>query len=85
MEIYEREIHLRIIERRTPRAAFFRFNSFLALNFRDADGRRFFRKALVALYQNDNEVQKLVDDEVEALTLRLIDGLNFENNVKNLV
>jgi hypothetical protein len=84
MEKYEREINLEIIKRRTPRADFFRFNSFLALNFRDADGRRLFRRALVALYQNNDEVRNLIDDEVEALTLRLIDGLNFENNGKNL-
>jgi len=67
-----------------PRADFFRFHSYLVLNFRDRKGKRYFRDALVELYQNDTDFQKKVDAEVEALTTRLIEGLKFQNNLKLL-
>ncbi|MHA1231466.1 MAG: tagaturonate epimerase family protein [Candidatus Helarchaeota archaeon] len=66
------------------RADFFRYNSYLALNFRDESGERYFRNELVSLYNNDNELKSLIDKEVEELTDRLIHGLNFVNNSKLL-
>lgn len=66
---------------RHPRADFFRFNSYLALNIRDEDGKRYFREELVALVEGDAEFRAEFDREVEALTLRLIDGLGFANNL----
>ena len=84
MERYEEEVARGTRERRDPRAAFFRFNSFLALNLRDAKGTRRLRNALVALYRDDTEFRKLVDREVEKLTIRLLDGLKFGNNIEKL-
>jgi hypothetical protein len=66
------------------RADFFRYNSYLALNFRNKQGNRYFRNELVHLYQNDRKLKKIVDLEVEALTTRLIKGLNFSDNNKLL-
>lgn len=85
MEKYDEEVAGGIRERRSPRAAFFRFNSFLALNLRDAEGTRYLRDALVALYRDDTEFRKQVDREVEKLTIRLLDGLNFGNNIEKLM
>lgn len=84
IEGYERGIIRGTRKRRNPRATFFRFNSFLALNLRDAGGRRYFRDALVTLYRDDTKFHELVDHEVEKLTLRLIDGLKFVNNIEDL-
>ena len=66
------------------RADFFRYNSYLALNFRNKKGNRYFRDELIHLYQNDTKLKKLIDIEVENLTTRLIKGLKFSNN-KNLL
>ncbi len=63
-----------------PRAECFRYNSFLALNFRDQKGRRYYRERLIRLYLDDLKLKKQVDQEVEALTSRLIEGLKFANN-----
>jgi len=63
-----------------PRADAFRHHSFLALNIRDQKGRRYFRDRLVRLYTEDLKLKKQVDQEVEALTSRLIEGLEFSNN-----
>lgn len=67
-----------------PRASLFRYYSFLALNFRDKAGRRYFREEIVELYNTDNEFKSKVDEEVMRLTLRLIDGLRFEKNLEKL-
>lgn len=64
-----------------PRHDFFRFYSYLALAFRDQNNQRKYRKRLVELYQTDAEFRHHFDEECEALTLRLIDGLHFENNL----
>lgn len=66
------------------RADFFRYNSYLVLNFRNEHGNRYFRDELVQLYQNDTKLKKLIDIEVETLTTRLIRGLNFSDNNKLL-
>ncbi len=66
--------------RYNPRSDFFRFHSYLALNLRDSKGGRPFRQALVRLYQEDRELRKKVDKEVQALTGRLIRGLRFGHN-----
>lgn len=63
-----------------PRADCFRQYSFLALNFRDLKGRRYFRDRLIRLYTDDLKFRKHVDQEMEAMTSRLIDGLGFANN-----
>ncbi len=68
-----------------PRAQWFRYYSFLALNLRDKHGRRPFREALVEMYEGDTDFKATVDREVKALTLRLIDGLKFEGNISNTV
>jgi len=67
-----------------PRSDFFRFYSYLVLNFRNTEGKRYFRDALIELYQSDTDFHKKVDAEVEALTTRLIEGLKFQNNFKIL-
>ncbi|MGQ9469287.1 MAG: tagaturonate epimerase family protein [Nitrososphaerales archaeon] len=69
------------IEKRDPRAKFFRFNSYLALNLRNKRGVRHLRDGLVEVYEKRPELRKIVDQEVEKLTIRLIDGLHFNNNV----
>ena len=67
--------------KRDPRADFFRFNSYLALNLRDKRGKRYFRDALIALVKDNDGFRTRFDAEVEVLTLRLIDGLDFANNL----
>ncbi len=67
-----------------PRASLFRYYSFLALNLRDKAGRRYFREEIVELYESDPELKARVDKEVKELTLRLIDGLKFANNIEKL-
>ncbi|GAH83456.1 unnamed protein product, partial [marine sediment metagenome] len=67
--------------KRDPRADFFRFNSYLALNMRDEAGRRHFRDALASFVQDAPDFRGDFDREVEALTLRLIDGLAFADNL----
>ncbi len=81
LEKYDRAIARDATKKRDPRAEFFRFNSYLALNIRDEDGERYFRDALVELLARDGEFRAEFDAEVTALTLRLIDGLHFENNL----
>ncbi|MCD6359757.1 MAG: hypothetical protein J7M38_02760 [Armatimonadetes bacterium] len=81
MERYERAIARDAKKKRDPRADFFRFNSYLALNMRDDDGRRYFRDGLIELLKNDDDLRATFDDEVKALTLRLIDGLQFADNL----
>ncbi len=63
-----------------PRADAFRYHSFLALNFRDQKGRRYFRDRLIRLYNEDFKLKKQIDQEIEALTSRLVEGLHFQNN-----
>jgi len=63
-----------------PRAVVFRHNSFLSLNRRDPKGRRYFRERLIRLYAEDLKLRKQVDQEMEGLTSRLIEGLEFANN-----
>ncbi len=63
-----------------PRADAFRYHSFLALNFRDQKGRRYFRDRLIRLYNEDFKLKKQLDQEIEGLTSRLIEGLEFQNN-----
>ncbi len=80
LEKYDRAIKRNPKKKRDPRAHFFRFNSYLALNMRDERGRRYFRDALVELIEGDADLRERFDAEVAALTLRLIDGLHFEDN-----
>jgi tagaturonate epimerase len=63
-----------------PRADAFRYHSFLCLNFRDTRGRRYYRERLIRLYTEDLKLRKQIDQEIEYLTTRLIDGLQFSNN-----
>jgi hypothetical protein len=65
-----------------PRHDFFRFYSYLGLAFRDDQNRRKHRIALVELAESDREFSERFNEECEALTLRLIDGLHFENNLE---
>ncbi|MGD9497531.1 MAG: tagaturonate epimerase family protein [Armatimonadota bacterium] len=81
LEQYDRAVARDPSKRRDPRADFFRFNSYLALNLRDERGRRYLRDALVELVQGDADLRERFDAEVAALTLRLIDGLHFANNL----
>ena len=81
LEEYDRQIAHDPKMKRDPRADFFRFTSYLALNMRDENGKRYFREALVEFVQSDEAFRATHDHEVEALTLRLIDGLDFANNL----
>lgn len=67
--------------RRDPRADFFRFNSYLALNMRDEVGKRYFRDGIVNYVKADRAFKTRFDEEVKGLTLRLIDGLQLANNL----
>ncbi len=68
-------------KKRDPRADFFRFNSYLALNMRDEKGKRYFRDALVQYVKSDKAFRTEFDEQVQALTLRLIDGMDFTDNL----
>ncbi|RLE76275.1 MAG: hypothetical protein DRZ80_01325 [Thermoprotei archaeon] len=81
LELYEKEVSTGVREEKDSRADFFRYYSFIALNLRDSEDRRFLRESIVELYNEDVEFRERYDKEVEALTLRLIDGLKYENNV----
>jgi len=78
---YEDEVARGVRGERDPRSDMFRYYSFIALNLRDSLGRRYLREALVELYDEDEDFRKKYYQEVKALTLRLIDGLHFENNI----
>jgi len=78
---YDGQIARNPKRKRDPRADFFRFNSYLALNMRDDTGKRYFRDALVSYVKSDKDFKAKFDEEVEALTLRLIDGLEFADNL----
>lgn len=69
---------------KSPGEEFFRFNSYLALNFRDESGKRYIREGIINAYKEDEIFKELVDKEVEALTSRLIEGLNFQGNARYL-
>jgi len=69
---------------RDSRADFFRHYSFIALNLRDESGKRYLKEMLENVYEKDKEFKEAVDREVKALTLRLIDGLNFSNNMQEI-
>ncbi len=78
---YDRQVKRNPKKKRDPRADFFRFNSYLALNMRDEDGKRYFRDALVRFVTDNEQFKEQFDEEVKALTLRLIDGLQFADNL----
>jgi len=69
---------------KSPREDFFRFNSYLSLNFRDESGKRYIREGIINAYKEDEAFKELVDREVEALTSRLIKGLKFQGNARHL-
>ena len=77
---YDKDLASKKCKPRDPRADFFRFNSWLALAFRDDKANRIYREKLVKLYNHDNKLKARVDEEVFALTERLIVGLKFEGN-----
>jgi hypothetical protein len=81
---FEEQVKKGKIERRDPRAKFFRFNSYIALNLRNKQGVRYLRESLVRIYEKNPELRKMVDQEVEKITLRLIDGLRFGNNIEEV-
>ncbi|MEI6503390.1 MAG: tagaturonate epimerase family protein, partial [Armatimonadota bacterium] len=60
-----------------PRADFFRFNEFLSLNMRDEAGRRTFREGLLRFAREHDDFRAAFNEAVEALTLRMIDGLKL--------
>lgn len=72
-------------KRRDGRSDLFRHYSFVALNLRDKAGKRYFKEELLGLYEKDRALRKLVDKEVRKLTLRLIDGMCFANNLMQLI
>lgn len=63
----------------------FKYFSFIALNLRDNEGKRYLRDSIVNLYESNEEFRKKVDNEVERLTLHMIDGLKFKDNIKKLI
>lgn len=66
------------------RSEFFRNYSFIALNIRDKTGKRHLKSELLDLYMNDRSLRTRVDREVRDLTLRLIDGMHFANNIPQI-
>lgn len=62
----------------------FKYFSFISLNLRDSSGRRYLREEIVNLYEEDENFREKFDKEVERLTLHMIEGLNFIDNVKRL-
>jgi len=72
---YDRMLRRDPTHRRHPRAEFFRFNEYLSPNLRDADGRRPWREALLRFVRGDAAFRTRFNESVEALTLRMIDGL----------
>ncbi len=80
MEQYQKEVAEDESKKFNPRADFFRFHSYLAMNLRDAHGTRMYRSRLTTLYDFSKAYREKVDAEVEALTDRLIEGLQFANN-----
>jgi tagaturonate epimerase len=78
---YERDVAQGPAARRHPRTQFFRFNAFLSLNMRDADGSRPLREALLRYVRGDASFRDKLDREVEALTLRMVDGLGLADNL----
>ena len=70
-----------MIKRHDNRSEFFRHYSFITLNLRDDSEKRYLKEELIRLYQEDIEFRRLVDQETKELTLRLIDGLGFSNNI----
>ncbi|MEM1985860.1 MAG: tagaturonate epimerase family protein [Nitrososphaeria archaeon] len=78
--IYLENLKKGLCKEKDSRTDFFRHYSFIALNLRDSSGERYLKERLENLYQNDKDFKTLVDQEVKALTLRLIDGLNYSNN-----
>ena len=79
LEDYEKKI--RPHDPYDPRAELFRYYSFLALNLRDKAGKRYLREEIIETYEGNKELRKKVNEEVKRLTLRLIDGLDFANNL----
>ena len=79
---YREEVAANPAKKFNPRADFFRFHSYLAMNFRNAQGKRLYRNRLVTLYDFSKDFRERVDAEVKALTDRLIEGLHFANNFK---
>jgi hypothetical protein len=84
LERYKRAIEKGAKKPLDPRAPFFRFNSYLVLNFRDKKGRRYLRDKIVELYRTKKDFREQVDQEVEKLTSRLIKGLDFVDNERLL-
>lgn len=82
--MYLENLNMSICKERDSRADFFRHYSFIALNLRNSSGKRYLKEMLENLYEKDKEFKAQVDQEVKALTLRLIDGLNFSNNKQKL-
>jgi hypothetical protein len=66
------------------RSDFFRHYSFIALNLRDKGGKRYVKDELLALYHHDSRFHRIVDREVKRLTLRLIDGMHFGDNLPHV-
>jgi hypothetical protein len=66
------------------RSSFFRHYSYIALNLRDKNGKRCLRDDLLRLYENDSKLRAYVNKAVKALTLRLIDGMNFADNLSHV-
>jgi len=66
------------------RSDFFRHYSYIALNLRGGNNRRYIKDELLNLYTNDSKLRRTVDREVERMTLRLIDGMKFANNLSHI-
>jgi hypothetical protein len=80
---YEKQLKIRG-RRLHSRSDFFRHYSFIALNLRNKSGKRYIKDELLALYENDSRLRRIVDREVKGLTLRLIDGMNFGDNLPHI-
>lgn len=74
---YDEAVQRDAAARRYVRAGFFRFHQFLSLSLRDAGGRRYLREAVLQFVRRDEGFRERFDEAVEALTLRMIDGLRL--------
>lgn len=84
LEEYDQNVKKGIIKPYSLEAEFFKRFSFIALNIRDKAGRRYLREGIVELYENDPEFKLKVNKYVKLLTIYLIDGLKFYNNINKL-
>ena len=84
IEDYKRGVSQGKIRVKDPLSALAKSCLFLALNIRDALGRRYIRDAIIKLYYEDNEFRKTYDLGVKIITDNIIEKFGFQGNLKLL-